>query len=146
MIAAGGGAPSATSSSARNSAVGALPTTTSEPASRSRQSSSAAAVRVVSSSAASAGTRGSPSVQTTSLPAGSRERVTPEATIRVSHRTGAPAWSAAVAAPAKPGEASTSPARSTIPQAWIIRTTARSSTGSKPARSASARMIANDRR
>src|SRR5439155_99610 len=60
--------------------------------------------------------------------------------------TGTPMIAAAGGAPAKPGEASTSPARSTIPHAWIIRTTARSSTGSKPARSASARMIANDRR
>ena len=41
------------------------------------------------------GTRGSRSVQTTSLPAGSRARVTPEATIAASQRIGAPARSAA---------------------------------------------------
>jgi hypothetical protein len=62
----------------------------------------------------------------------------------VSQSTGAAACSAAVAAAAKPGEASTSSTRSGIPQAWIIRTTARSSTASRPSRSASARMIAND--
>ena len=48
--------------------------------------------------AASAGTDGSPSVQMTSLPAGSRRRVMPEATICASHSIGAPASSAARAA------------------------------------------------
>ena len=84
-------APSSISSSSRNSAVGALPIATTAPSRRSRHSSSAAAVRVVPRRAASSGTRGSRSVQMTSLPAGSRRRVTPEATIVASHRIGAPA-------------------------------------------------------
>lgn len=55
----------------------------------------AAALRVVPSSAARAGTAGSERVQTTSLSAGSRLRVTPLATICTSQRIGAPARSAA---------------------------------------------------
>ena len=70
----------------------------------------------------------------------------PAATIDVSQRIGAPARSAAAAAAPKPGDAATSAARSTIPLAWIIRTTVRSSIGSRPSRSASARIVANDRR
>ena len=124
----------------------ALPTTTSASCSRPRQRSSAAAVRVVPSSRASSGTPGSESVQITSLPAGRRARVTPAATIPVSRSTGAPARSAATAARGKPAEALTSLRRSTIPQAWIIRTTVRESTGSSPVRSASRRIVANDRR
>ena len=46
-------------------------------------------------SAASSAVAGSRSVQTTSFPAGSRARVTPCATISASHRIGAPAPSAA---------------------------------------------------
>ena len=47
----------------------------------------------------------------------------------VSQRIGAPARSAPRAAAQKPGEAATSPTRSTIPQAWIIRTTTRRERG-----------------
>ena len=64
---------------------------TTAPASRSRHSSSAAAERVVPSFFARSGTRGSRSVQITSLPAGSRARVMPCATISESQRIGAPA-------------------------------------------------------
>ena len=74
----------------RNNAVGALPMATIAPSSLGSQSSSAAAERVVPRRAASAGTAASPSVQITSLPAGSRARVTPSATIRASQRIGAP--------------------------------------------------------
>ena len=76
------------------------------PSSRSRHSSSAAAERVVPSFAASAGTRGSRSVQITSLPAGSRARVTPCATISASHRIGAPRAQRR-RAPRRPGPART---------------------------------------
>jgi hypothetical protein len=72
--------------------------------------------------------------------------VTPEATIAVSHKTGFPACKAARPAGQNPGEAATSATRSTIPQAWIMRTTTVASSGSSPPRSASPRMIANERR
>ena len=85
-------------------------------------------------------------MQTTSLPAGRRARVTPEATIEVSQRIGFPACSALRAAAQNPGEAATSATRSTIPQAWIMRTTTVASAGSMPARSASLRIVANERR
>ena len=68
----------------------------------SPHSSSAAAERVVPRRSASAGTRGSRSVQMTSLPAGSRARVMPCATISASHRIGAPCASAARAAATRP--------------------------------------------
>lgn len=95
MIAAGAPTPSSNSSSRRNSAVGALPTATTEPGSLSRHSSSAAADRVVPIRSASPGTFGSDSVHSTSLAAGKRLRVTPEAIMFASHRIGAPASSAA---------------------------------------------------
>jgi len=44
------------------------------------------------------------------------------------------------------GEAATADARSTIPHAWIMRTTTRSRIASSPSRSASARIVANERR
>ncbi len=106
----------------------------------------AAALRVFPIRAAIPGTDGSRSVQITSLPAGSRFRVTPEATISASQRIGAPPSSAFRAAVATPGLNRTSRARSTIPQAWIIRTTTRATSSGSPDRSASARIVANDRR
>jgi hypothetical protein len=68
------------------------------------------------------------------------------ATISASHSTGAPFRSAFRAAVATSGLYPMSPARSTIPQAWIIRTATRATSPGSPARSASARMVANDRR
>jgi hypothetical protein len=59
---------------------------------------------------------------------------------------GGQAGNAARAIGAKAGEAAMSVVRSTIPQAWIIRTTVRSSTGCRPSRSASSRIVANERR
>ena len=107
----------------------------------------AAAVRVVPSSAARPGTSGCESVQTTSLAAGRRARVTPEATIAVSQRIGLPACERAAArrrrSPASRRRRST---RSTIPQAWIMRTTTVASAGSSPSSAASLRIIANERR
>src|SRR5579875_2479972 len=146
ITAAGRGAPAASSSSRRKRAVGALPIAISAPPSRSRHSSTAAAVRVVRSSRASGPTRASCNMHSTSLLAGRRARVTPAATISVSHRIGAPPRSAAWARSPKLGEATMSRARSTIPQAWIMRTATRSRIGSKPPSCASARMIANERR
>ena len=89
--------------------------------------------------------RGSRSVQTTSLPAGSRARVTPCATISASQKIGAPASSAARAAATKPGEKTKCLAASTWPQAWIMRMAISASSGEKRDRSASARMIAKER-
>ena len=126
--------------------MGALPIATTAPAIRSPHRSSAAAERVVPSRAASAGTSGWFSVQTTSLPAGRRARVMPCATISASHSTGRPASSAARAAPAKPGLMRSAAAISTMPQAWMTRTATRASSGAKPDRSASARMVAKERR
>ncbi len=146
MTAAGRGAPSSIISSSRNSAVGALPTATTAPSSRSRHSSSAAALRVVPSFAARSGTAGSERVQITSLPAGSRLRVTPLATMDTSQRTGAPERRASRARATTPAEYAMSPTRSTIPQAWIIRTATRETSAGSPARSASARMVAKDSR
>ena len=118
ITAAGGATPGSCSiSSRRNSAVGALPITTSDPANRSRHNSIAAAVRVVPSCAASAGTRGSDSVQITSLSAGSRALVMPLATIWASQKIGAPARSAAVAASEKLSVNTMSSATSTMPLA-----------------------------
>ena len=72
---------------------------TTAPSSRSRHSSSAAALRVVPSCCGQRrDPRGRAGVQTTSLSAGSRARVTPEATICASQRIGAPARSASRAA------------------------------------------------
>ena len=133
-------------SSRWNSAVGALPIATTAPARCGRHSSSAAADRVVPIAAASAGTAGSWSGHSTALPAGRRARVIPSLTMRASHRIGAPAASAARAATAKPGEKWIWAARSTSPAAWIIRTATGSSSTEKRARSASARMMAKDRR
>ncbi len=81
----------------------------------------------------------------TSLFAGRRARVTPCATMLASHRIGAPARSAMLAASAAPGEKMMSSAISTMPQAWIMRTATRSSAGEKRASRASARMVAKER-
>ena len=144
MTAAGRGAPSSIISSSRNSAVGALPTATTAPSIRSRHSSIAAALRVVPMRAASSGTDGSASVHSTSLPAGSRLRVTPLATMLASHRIGAPARSAARPFATTSGVKARSRTRSTMPQAWIIRTATWLTSAGRPARSASARMVAKD--
>ena len=103
ITAAGRGAPCSISSSRRKSAVGALPTATTEPSScvspelqrrrRARRAELGGQLRDAC---------GSESVQTTSLPAGRRERVTPEATIEVSHRIGLPACSAGARCRAEP--------------------------------------------
>src|SRR6185437_13511368 len=97
-IAAGFGPPPSISSSKRNNAVGALPIATTAPLSPSSQRSSAAAEHVVPFCSASPAARESLSVQTTALRAGSRERVTPCATISESQKIGAPAASAPRAA------------------------------------------------
>src|SRR5581483_3334999 len=144
-IAAGFGAPSSIMSSRRNRAVGALPMATSAPARRSRHNSSAAAERVVPSFAASESTRASLSVQITALFAGSLARVTPRATISLSHRIGAPAASAPRATATRLPPNRMCCAISTCPQAWIMRTTISASSAEKGERSASARMMANDR-
>ncbi len=94
---------------------------------------------------ASSGVRASRSVHTTALPAGSRARVTPCATISESHSTAQPERSARLAACAKPCPKRMLAATSTSPQAWITRTATGTSSGWKRARSASARMMANDR-
>ena len=83
-------------------------------------------------------------MQTTSLSAGSRLRVTPLATICASQRMGAPPCSAPRAFATTPGEKARSSTRSTIPQAWIIRTATCASSAESPLRSLSARMVAND--
>ena len=70
----------------------------------------------------------------------------PCATICASHRIGRPANSAARAAAAKPGLMRRAVAISTMPQAWITRTATRASSGAKPDRSASSRMVAKERR
>ena len=71
-------------------------------------------------------------------------RVTPEATISASQSTGAPASRASRARRTTSGECATSAARSTCPQAWIIRTATRATSSGRPERSASARMVAKD--
>ena len=144
-MAAGFGAPASISSSSRNRAVGALPMATTAPARRSRHRSSAAAERVVPFFAASAAVRGSLSVQITSLLAGSRARVMPCATISASHRIGAPAASAPRAAATRLPPNTICRATSTWPQAWIMRTATSASSAEKRDRSASARMMANER-
>ena len=106
----------------------------------------AAAERVVPIRAARSATPGSPRLQMTWLPAGSRVRVTPSATIRASHKMGAPAWSAARPASTTSGEQRMSTGRSVMPQAWIIRTARVSADAGMSVRSASARMRAKDRR
>lgn len=111
---------------------------------RSRHSSIAAALRVVPSFAARSGTAGSDRVQMTSLSAGSRLRVTPLATMATSHRIGAPERSARRASATTPGVKSMSRTRSTMPQAWIMRTATWLTSAGRPARSASARMVAKD--
>ncbi|AOW88428.1 hypothetical protein BC342_20020 [Streptomyces olivaceus] len=146
ITAAGRGAPSSIISRSRKSAVGALPTATTAPSRRSRHSSRAAALRVVPSFAASSGTAGSDRVHRTSLSAGSRLRVTPLATICTSQRIGAPACRASRARSTTAGVYERSRTRSTMPQAWIIRTATRLTSAGSPARSASARMVAKDRR
>ena len=112
---------------------------------RSPHRSSAAAERVLPISKASPRVRGSFSAHSTALPAGSRARVMPWATISLSHSTGAPASSAARATRAKSWPKRMSAATSTMPQAWISRTATRASSGAKPDSSASARMIAKER-
>jgi hypothetical protein len=79
------------------------------------------------------------------LAAGRRARVIPSETIRASHRIGAPVASAARAAAVNVGEKWIWRASSTMPAAWIMRTATGSSSGVKRARSASARIIANER-
>src|SRR5215472_3251551 len=144
-IADGFGTPASSSSSRRNKAVGALPIATTAPARRSAQSSSAAAERVVPILSASTGTRGSRNVHTTSLRAGSRARVIPCATISASQRIGAPLVSAFRAAATRPSPNMICRAASTWPHAWIMRTTIPASSEEKRERSASERMIANER-
>ncbi len=104
----------------------------------------AAALRVVPIFAASSGTVGSDRVHSTSLSAGSRLRVTPLATICTSVKMGAPARRASRARATTPGVYTRSRTRSTIPQAWIIRTATWLTSAGRPARSASARMVAKD--
>src|SRR5215469_13720443 len=145
MIAAGLGAPASSISNSRNSAVGALPIATIAPASRSVHNSSAAADRVVPSRAARSGTRASRSVQITGLSAGSRARVMPWATISESHRIAAPAPSAPRAAATTVSANIIWAASSTLPQAWIMRIATGASSARKWLKSASARMIANER-
>ena len=127
------------------SRIGALPTTMSEPARWGRHNSIAAAVRVLPMSFAICGTRGSRSVHMTLFFAGSRARVTPSATIIESQSIGAPFFSAAAADAAKVGDMTRSRTISTMPHAWTMRTATRSSSGERPERSASARMIENER-
>ena len=69
----------------------------------------------------------------------------PLASIRESHRIGRPARSAARAAATKPTAKAMSRARSTMPQAWIMRTATGASASLKGDRSASARMMAKER-
>ena len=144
MIAAGRGAPESISSSRWNRAVGALPIAMTAPAKRSVHSDTAAAERVVPHAVASWGTRGSLSRHSTSLSAGSRERVTPDATMRASVRMGAPPRSASRAAGTRLGWMTRSRARSVWPQAWIMRTAIFSASVGSPDRSASARMVAKE--
>ena len=73
---------------------------------RGRHSSIAAAVRVVPEFGREPRDVGCESVHTTSLAAGRRARVTPEATIAVSQRIGLPARSAAARGAAEPGRGS----------------------------------------
>src|SRR5260370_19991585 len=146
MMAAGSGAPSSSISSNRNSAVGALPMATMAPSRSGRQSSSAVAERVFPASAARPATAGSSSVQMTLLPRGSLLRVMPWATIFASHRIGAPRSNAARALAANVGDIAISLTMSVMPHAWMILTATFSSISSKPERSASARMIANELR
>ena len=70
----------------------------------------------------------------------------PEATIVASQRIGAPSSSALRADSTTDGEYATADGRSVIPQAWIMRTTTRATSSGKPVRSASARIVANERR
>src|SRR5258706_867599 len=144
-IAAGLGAPASSNSRSRNNAVGALPIATTASASLSPHNSKAAAERVVSSFSARAGTLGSCSAQNTSLRAGNRARVMPCATISASQRIGAPRAKAARAAATRPWPNRKYFAASTSPQAWIIRIATPASSTGKRERSASARMIANER-
>jgi hypothetical protein len=72
--------------------------------------------------------------------------VIPFATIFESHSSGAPLAKAASAACAKSGAISMSRGKSVMPQAWIMRTTMRSAPPEKRERSASARIIAKERR
>jgi hypothetical protein len=123
-----------------------LPIATTAPPTRAPQRSRAAAERVLPIRAASAGTVGSPSAQITGLSVGSRVRVIPSATMRASQKIGAPAASASRAACAAPGVKAMSAAASTIPQAWMIRTATRSSSGEKRSSAASRRMVSNERR
>ena len=147
MIAAGRGQAGSSSMLSRwNKAVGALPIATTAPCRCGRQSSSAAAERVVDIDSASSRTTGSCKVQITSLLPGNRERVTPSLTMRASHRIGAPATSAARAACAKPVEKCSCASSPIIPAAWTMRTAIGSSSASKRARSASARIMAKERR
>ena len=131
MMAAGFGAPASSSSSRRNSAVGALPMATTAPSSRSPHRSSAAAERVVPSFSASAGTRGSRSVQITSLlgrQARTGDAVGDHLGVAQDRRAGAQRG-------ARRGDETVAEhderAASTRPQAWIIRTATSASSSEK---------------
>ena len=76
---------------------------------------------------------------------GKRARVIPRATISESQKIGEPAASAARADATKFCTNTICWATSTTPQAWIMRTATSASASEKPARSASARMMANER-
>ena len=69
----------------------------------------------------------------------------PCATISASHRIGAPRASAERPAATSPGPSTISLATPTWPQAWIMRTAISASSALKRDKSASARMIANER-
>ncbi len=68
----------------------------------------------------------------------------PLATIRASHRIGAPPRSAAVAAAANPSDQARSSSRSICPLAWIMRIAVACSSSGTRSRSASARIVPND--
>jgi hypothetical protein len=146
MIAAGLGPPSAINSSRWNSAVGALPIATTAPSSSLPHKETAAADRVVPQREASPGTPSSCSRQRTSFLAGSRRRVMPEAIIRASVKIGAPTRSASRAVATSRGWNAISAGSPTSPVAWIIRTATTRSSSASSDRSASARMVAKDRR
>ena len=74
---------------------------------------------------------------TTSLPAGSRDRMIPLATIWESQRIGAPSRSAARHAPTMLGLYARDAGRSVCPAAWIILTATCATSGGSEERSAS---------
>ena len=93
------------------------------------------------------GTRGSRSVQMTWLAAGSRDLVMPGRHHgRVAQHRARPRPARPAPAVPTPSDQARSAGRSVIPQAWIIRTATGSRSAGTALRSASARMIAKDRR